>query len=127
MTYGTCQYCGQLVTLSHEYEDETVANRAASQICRCPEAAQERLSTEAAQDADEKIDSLFGSGAGKRGTDPIYDEEALLLLKDAARLVAVGSIGKATFKVDDYTVNITITSKGRMKITRKETKTYTEE
>lgn len=41
-TYGTCRYCGQVVSIEREHETEDAANIAAAEECSCYDARAER-------------------------------------------------------------------------------------
>lgn len=41
-TYGTCRYCGQVVSLEREHETEDATNIAAAEECSCYDARAER-------------------------------------------------------------------------------------
>lgn len=124
-TYGTCRYCGQVVSLEREHETEDAANIAAAEECSCYDARAERAVIKQIAAAHDRIRKIFGEEAEELGFQPIAAPEPLALLNDIAALVARGFITSAVINVRGRCkAKISLTSKEKIKVERSETRSY---
>lgn len=122
---GTCQYCGQLVSLQRERDSQAAADHAASEECACYGARREREIQRKIENAQYKIHQLFGSEAEKLGFRPINAPEPIQLMSDIVVLAARGHISSAVLNVRGLCkAKISLTSKEKIKVERSETRSY---
>ena len=62
-TLGTCRYCGQVVNLERERDSQEAADIAASEECSCYDAREERAIQRNIENAQDRIQKVFGSEA----------------------------------------------------------------
>ena len=141
---GICRFCGQIndVEFTRELFGERFANVEADYLatrsCRCPEGRafcdqeelreqkEERRATTLAA-ADVVIDELFGDKAKEAGELSMH-ADVRHHIRDAAEMVYDGYLQKA--QVTDgqgITAKIGMSSKGRLKISRSESMSVTQE
>ena len=120
---GVCRYCGQIVTFIDKPKEDIDADEAATRRCGCPEAVAYRMELDeiearknAYRDAMAAVNELFSEGEK-----PI-NSEAQLALHQLVKLICDGWVDKADVAADGITAKLQITSKGNVKITRKEKK-----
>lgn len=124
-TLGTCRYCGQLVNLERERGSQEAADIAASEECSCFDARAERAIRRQIENAQDRIQKIFGSEAEELGFQPIAAPEPLQLMNDIAVLVARGYISSAVVNVrGQCKAKISLTSKEKIKVERSETRSY---
>lgn len=122
---GTCRYCGQLVNLERERGSQEAADIAASEECSCFDARAERAIRRQIENAQDRIQKIFGSEAEELGFQPIAAPEPLKLMNDIAVLVARGYISSAVVNVrGQCKAKISLTSKEKIKVERSETRSY---
>ncbi len=123
---GACAYCGQTVSLDQEYSSAAEANAAATAICKCWEATAERNLKKEIEAAKDKIFCLFGEAAGGNGFAPIESQETIGLMRNAVELVARDHIDSLTINCrGEYKAVIAMNSKGKIKVSRSETRVST--
>ena len=74
-TIGTCRYCGQVVSLERERDTQEAADIAASEECSCYDARAERSVRRQIENAQDRIQKIFGSEAEELGFRPINAPE----------------------------------------------------
>lgn len=120
---GACTYCGQAVSLDREYSSAEEADAAATAICKCAEARAERDLKKEIEAANDKIFRLFGEAAGGSGFAPIRSQETIALMMSAVELVARDHIDSLTINCRGaYKAVISMNSKGKIKVSRSETR-----
>ena len=87
---GTCRYCGQVVNLERERDSQEAADIAASEECSCYDAREERAIQRKIENAQDRIQKVFGSEAEELGFRPINAPEPIQLMNDIAVLIARG-------------------------------------
>ena len=124
-TIGTCRYCGQVVSLERERDTQEAADIAASEECSCYDARAERSVRRQIENAQDRIQKIFGSEAEELGFRPINAPEPVQLLNDIAVLIARGYITSAVVNVrGQCRAKISLTSKEKIKVERSETRSY---
>ena len=122
---GTCRFCGQLVNLERERDTQEAADIAASEECSCYDAREERAIRRKIENAQDRIQKVFGSEAEELGFRPIDAPEPLQLMDEIAVLVARGYISSAIINVrGQCRAKISLTSKEKIKVERSETRSY---
>lgn len=107
---GCCMYCGQVRQLPRGYDSEPEADSAASLVCTCAGAKAARDKAVRIRDAGFAIDNLFADA----------DAGTAQVLKDLVGLVENGKIEKAAITIEPgRKAEISLTSKGKLKIKRK--------
>lgn len=123
---GACAYCGQAVSLDREYSSAEEADAAATAICKCAEARAERSLKREIEAAKDKIFRLFGEAAEGNGFAPIQSQETIGLMMGAVELVARDHIDSLTINCrGSYKAVIAMNSKGKIKVSRSETRVGT--
>lgn len=118
---GACKYCGQIQEVG-PHPSQAAADETASEVCNCPTARQERRVHEQVEDACERVQRLFGDDAESLGFKPIPDE-AVGLLENVVEMIARGPISSASLNVRGRCkAKFSITSKGKIKVSRSETR-----
>lgn len=121
ITTGACKYCGQIQEVG-PHPSQAAADETASEVCNCPTARQERRVHEQVEDACERVQRLFGDDAESLGFKPIPDE-AVGLLENVVEMIARGPISSASLNVRGRCkAKFSITSKGKIKVSRSETR-----
>lgn len=121
ITTGACKYCGQIQEVG-PHSSQAAADETASEVCNCPTARQERRVHEQVEDACERVQRLFGDDAESLGFKPIPDE-AVGLLENVVEMIARGPISSASLNVRGRCkAKFSITSKGKIKVSRSETR-----
>ena len=121
VTRGTCQYCGQLQEVG-PHPSQAAADETASEVCNCQEARTARRVREQIEDAQERVQRLFGDGAENLGFKPVH-VDAVSLLESVVELIARGPISSATINVrGQCKAKFSVTSKGKIKVSRSETR-----
>ena len=124
-TLGTCRYCGQVVSLERERPTQEAADIAASEECSCYDAREERAICRKIENAQDRIQKVFGSEAEELGFRPINAPEPIQLMNDIAVLIARGYITSAVVNVrGQCRAKISLTSKEKIKVERSETRSY---
>lgn len=124
VTTGICLYCGQLIEVGpHMLQKD--ANKTATDVCSCPEAKTERTVTEQIEDARDRVERLFGDSSEELGFKPIADNAPVSMLNDIVALIARRLISSATVQIrGQCKAKIGLTSKGKIKVSRSETRSY---
>lgn len=121
ITRGVCRYCGQIQEVG-PHPSQAAADETASEVCNCPTARQERRVLEQVEDACERVQRLFGDEAETLGFKPVPDE-AVGLLEKVVEMIARGPISSASLNVRGRCkAKFSITSKGKIKVSRSETR-----
>lgn len=121
VTRGVCRYCGQIQEVG-PHPSQAAADETASEVCNCPTARQERRVMEQVEDACERVQRLFGDEAESLGFKPVPDE-AVGLLEKVVEMIARGPISSASLNVRGRCkAKFSITSKGKIKVSRSETR-----
>lgn len=121
VTRGVCRYCGQIQEVG-PHPSQAAADETASEVCNCPTARQERRVLEQVEDACERVQRLFGDEAESLGFKPVPDE-AVGLLEKVVEMIARGPISSASLNVRGRCkAKFSITSKGKIKVSRSETR-----
>ena len=122
---GTCRYCGQVVNLERERDSQEAADIAASEECSCYDAREERAIRRKIENAQDRIQKVFGSEAEELGFRPINAPEPIQLMNDIAVLIARGYITSAVVNVrGQCRAKISLTSKEKIKVERSDTRSY---
>ena len=124
VTTGICLYCGQLIEVGpHMLQKD--ANKTATDVCSCPEAKTERTVIEQIEDARDRVERLFGDSSEELGFKPIADNAPVSMLNDIVALIARRLISSATVQIrGQCKAKIGLTSKGKIKVSRSETRSY---
>lgn len=121
VTTGACRYCGQIQEVG-PHPSQAAADDTATEVCNCPTARQERHVHEQVADACERVQRLFGDDAESLGFEPIHDE-AVGLLENVVEMIARGPISSASLNVRGRCkAKFSVTSKGKIKVSRSETR-----
>lgn len=121
VTTGACRYCGQIQEVG-PHPSQAAADDTATEVCNCPTARQERRVHEQVADACERVQRLFGDDAESLGFKPIPDE-AVGLLENVVEMIARGPISSASLNVRGRCkAKFSVTSKGKIKVSRSETR-----
>lgn len=124
VTTGICRYCGQVVEVGpHMLQKD--ADKTATEVCSCPEAKIERNVTEQIEEARDRVERLFGDSSEELGFKPIADKAPVSMLDDMVALIARRLISSATVQIrGQCKAKIGLTSKGKIKVSRSETRSY---
>lgn len=119
---GACSHCGQVINVDTSTSQDS-ADEKASRKCDCHAARCERRTAEQIAEAHDRIYQLFGEAAEELGFKPLGSSEAIELLKNIATLVAQGKINGSTIQIfGNSRAKISLTSKGKIKVERSETR-----
>ena len=122
VTTGACRYCGQLQEVG-PHPSQAAADETATEVCSCPSARTARRTTEQIEDAQSRVNRLFGEGAEDLGFKPIAGDGAIKLLEHVVELIARGPISSASLNIrGQCKAKFSITSKGKIKVSRSETR-----
>lgn len=122
VTTGACKYCGQIQEVG-PHPSQAAADETATEVCSCTRARTARRIAEQIEGARERVKRLFGDGAEDLGFKPIAGDGALALLENVVELIAKGPISSATINVrGQCKAKFSITSKGKIKVSRSETR-----
>ena len=122
VTTGACKYCGQLQEVG-PHPSQAAADETATEVCSCPSARTARRTTEQIEDAQSRVNRLFGEGAEDLGFKPIAGDGAIKLLEHVVELIARGPISSASLNIrGQCKAKFSITSKGKIKVSRSETR-----
>lgn len=119
---GACRYCGQLQEVG-PHPSQAAADETATEVCSCPSARTARRTAEQIEDAQSRVNRLFGEGAEDLGFKPIAGDGAIELLERVVELIARGPISSASLNIrGQCKAKFSITSKGKIKVSRSETR-----
>ena len=122
VTTGACKYCGQLREVGH-HPSQAAADETATEVCSCPSARTARRTAEQIEDARDRVNRLFGERAEDLGFKPIAGDGAIELLERVVELIARGPISSASLNIrGQCKAKFSITSKGKIKVSRSETR-----
>ena len=122
VTTGACRYCGQLQEVG-PHPSQAAADETATEVCSCPSARTARRIAEQIEDAQNRVNRLFGEGAEDLGFKPIAGDGAIELLERVVELIARGPISSASLNIrGQCKAKFSITSKGKIKVSRSETR-----
>ncbi len=122
VTTGACRYCGQLQEVG-PHPSQAAADETATEVCSCPSARTARRIAEQIEDAQSRVNRLFGEGAEDLGFKPIAGDGAIELLERVVELIARGPISSASLNIrGQCKAKFSITSKGKIKVSRSETR-----
>lgn len=122
VTTGECRYCGQLQEVG-PHPSQAAADETATEVCSCPSARTARRIAEQIEDAQSRVNRLFGEGAEDLGFKPIAGDGAIELLERVVELIARGPISSASLNIrGQCKAKFSITSKGKIKVSRSETR-----
>ena len=122
VTTGACRYCGQLQEVG-PHPSQAAADETATEVCSCPSARTARRTAEQIEDAQSRVNRLFGEGAEDLGFKPIAGDGAIELLERVVELIARGPISSASLNIrGQCKAKFSITSKGKIKVSRSETR-----
>ncbi|MCL2563577.1 MAG: hypothetical protein FWE08_06040 [Oscillospiraceae bacterium] len=121
---GTCRFCGQLVEVG--LQPGTVAADAAASIkCDCYKAKAERKILAQVESAGDRVNALFGAEAADLEFRPLTERKPIALLHQIVEYVARGHISSAVLQIHGTCkAKVSVTSKGKIKVERSETKTH---
>ena len=123
--FGTCRFCGQTLSLDTDYGTQEAADAAASELCDCFDAKEERAVQAKIRDARYRIRQVFGSEAERLGFKPVDAPEILDLMDGVAELVARGYVTSAALNIRGRgRVKISITAKEKIKVERHEVRSF---
>ena len=88
---GTCEFCGQILTLDEEVKTKREADIEAKKLCRCKEALDWRMKEQSLESGFERIEELFGERC----------EETVERLKANLRACMDGGFRRVTISLDD--------------------------
>lgn len=116
---GVCQYCGQLVTTDLDFASQQEADIWATENCSCDDAEIARQKRESALQAERQVEVLYGPGCEEYGFKPL-DVNSLAMLKNFVRTIAYGDTKKISAVLSGRagTFTATVTSKGKIKVSR---------
>ena len=97
---GTCEFCGQILSIDEEVETKREADNAAKMICRCREAMEYQARQRSLESGLERIEELFGERCEEYGFNPV-SEETVARLKENLRVCAEGGFRKVTVSLED--------------------------
>lgn len=121
---GACRYCGQIVSTAKSFDHQDEADEWATAHCTCDRAMLERRKKEILADAHMRIDMLFGEESEEQFNLRSVDEEAIALLKRAARDIVEGTLSTVQLKHPSYgKAEIGVSSKGTITVKRSATRT----
>lgn len=119
---GSCQYCGQVQEVG-PHSSQAAADETATEVCSCGKARIARRLREQIEDAKERVNSLFGTGAEDFGFSPINSENTITLLETVAEGIARDTIASAVISIRGWCrAKFSVNSKGEIKISRSETR-----
>lgn len=122
VTTGACRYCDQLQEVG-PHPSQAAADETATEVCSCPSARTARRIAEQIEDAQDRVNRLFGEGAEDLGFKPIAGDGAIDLLEKVVELIARGPISSASLNIrGQCKAKFSITSKGKIKVSRSETR-----
>nr|WP_325224822.1 hypothetical protein [uncultured Oscillibacter sp.] len=122
VTTGACKYCGQLQEVG-PHPSQAAADETATEVCSCPSARTARRTAEQIEDARDRVNRLFGERAEDLGFKPIAGDGAIELLERVVELIARGPISSASLNIrGQCKAKFSITSKGKIKVSRSETR-----
>lgn len=122
VTTGACRYCGQLQEVG-PHPSQAAADETATEVCSCPSARTARRTAEQIEDAQSRVNRLFGEGAEDLGFKPIAGDGAIELLERVVELIARGPISSASLNIrGQCKAKFSITGKGKIKVSRSETR-----
>lgn len=122
VTTGACRYCGQLQEVG-PHPSQAAADETATEVCFCPSARTARRTAEQIEDARDRVNRLFGERAEDLGFKPIAGDGAIELLERVVELIARGPISSASLNIrGQCKAKFSITSKGKIKVSRSETR-----
>ena len=122
VTTGACRYCGQLQEVD-PHPSQAAADETATEVCSCPSARTARRTAEQIEDARDRVNRLFGERAEDLGFKPIAGDGAIELLERVVELIARGPISSASLNIrGQCKAKFSITSKGKIKVSRSETR-----
>ena len=122
VTTGACKYCRQLQEVG-PHPSQAAADETATEVCSCPSARTARRTAEQIEDAQSRVNRLFGEGAEDLGFKPIAGDGAIELLERVVELIARGPISSASLNIrGQCKAKFSITSKGKIKVSRSETR-----
>lgn len=122
VTTGECKYCHQLQEVG-PHPSQAAADETATEVCSCPSARTARRIAEQIEDAQNRVNRLFGEGAEDLGFKPIAGDGAIELLERVVELIARGPISSASLNIrGQCKAKFSITSKGKIKVSRSETR-----
>lgn len=122
VTTGACKYCRQLQEVG-PHPSQAAADETATEVCSCPSARTARRTAEQIEDARDRVNRLFGERAEDLGFKPIAGDGAVELLKRVVELIARGPISSASLNIrGQCKAKFSITSKGKIKVSRSETR-----
>jgi hypothetical protein len=121
IAYGTCHHCGQLLAVGKGMYTQMDADADAEGICKCPSAMHHRRIVKNISEGRDRIQQLFGPGAGSLNFKPIDASEPVELLNDAVEKVARHQISSITLAIwGTCKAKIGLTAKGKIKVERSE-------
>ncbi len=121
VTTGACKYCGQLQEVGPH--PSQAADETATEVCSCPSARTARRTAEQIEDARDRVNRLFGERAEDLGFKPIAGDGTIELLERVVELIARGPISSASLNIrGQCKAKFSITSKGKIKVSRSETR-----
>lgn len=124
VSLGTCRYCGQVAEVG-PHPSPKAADETASEVCSCAEARHERRVGELVGEALDRVNQLFGEPAEELGFAPLAENGSLELLGRVVELIARRAISSATIQVRGACrAKLSFTTKGKIKVTRSETRSY---
>lgn len=97
---GTCEFCGQILTLDVEVDSKREADIEAKKLCRCKEALDWRMKEQSLESGFERIEELFGERCEEYGFYPV-SEETVERLKANLRACMDGGFRRVTISLDD--------------------------
>lgn len=122
VTTGACKYCRQLQEVG-PHPSQAAADETATEVCSCPSARTARRTAGQIEDAQSRVNRLFGEGAEDLGFKPIAGDGAIELLERVVELIARGPISSASLNIrGQCKAKFSITSKGKIKVSRSETR-----
>jgi len=122
VTTGACRYCGQLQEVG-PHPSQAAADETATEVCSCPSARTARRTAEQIEDAQSRVNRLSREGAEDLGFKPIAGGSAIELLERVVEQIARGPISSASLNIrGQCKAKFSITSKGKIKVSRSETR-----
>lgn len=122
---GSCRYCGQVGAVDKQFLTQEAADIWATANCNCPERRKQRELEERIENAQERVEQLFGEECLDLGFRSAAPEKTVQFLKKIVEAVAHDRILGASVQLEGCgQFAIRVTSKGKIRVERAEARVY---
>ena len=122
---GFCRFCGQMITPMLKGLTQEEADEIATKECECPGGKQYRDLYERIENAQERVEQLFGEDCLELGFRSAASEDTVRFLKKIVEATAHGEILAANVQLEGCgRFAIRVTSKGKIRAERAEARVY---